>query len=101
MLKLLLAVSVELVTVNPTNALVLPQLVQSIQPRSPVGRPHASSYVGLDFLTLNKVAQIQSECPTVCEEFENECGIQYGGCYADCPNSPLPVFTIPECPKEV
>lgn len=34
---------------------------------------------------------------TVCADYVNDCGIWYGGCFADC--KPWPTFTPPPCPS--
>ncbi|KAF1826756.1 uncharacterized protein K489DRAFT_124866 [Dissoconium aciculare CBS 342.82] len=35
---------------------------------------------------------------TICVDKVNSCGLKYGGCYANCPDSPPPTFTTPPCP---
>lgn len=34
----------------------------------------------------------------VCWDYQNDCGIKYGGCHTDCPGVPTPSYTNPGCP---
>ncbi|KAF3346187.1 hypothetical protein VD0002_g6416 [Verticillium dahliae] len=48
--------------------------------------------------TPTPTAPQSDDCSTrsVCADYVNECGIWYGGCFADC--TPWPTFTKPPCP---
>ncbi|KAJ2904726.1 uncharacterized protein MKZ38_007344 [Zalerion maritima] len=40
------------------------------------------------------------ECPWLCVDYINDCGMMYGGCFEECPGAPWPTFEAPPCPSE-
>ncbi|KAK4621214.1 hypothetical protein CLAFUW4_07582 [Fulvia fulva] len=42
-------------------------------------------------------AQGDDPACTKCEDFANDCGRWYGGCYNTC-TGPVPIYAVPECP---
>ncbi|EME76867.1 uncharacterized protein MYCFIDRAFT_83965 [Pseudocercospora fijiensis CIRAD86] len=47
--------------------------------------------------TLDSSSATSSSC-TICADYVNDCGIEYGGCFEACSGEPWPSFTPPPCP---
>ncbi|ETS80022.1 hypothetical protein PFICI_07551 [Pestalotiopsis fici W106-1] len=62
----------------------------------PTPPPCPASYSSA-LLTTSSFSADNCSTRTVCADYINECGIWYGGCFADC--TPWPTFSKPPCPS--